>query len=547
MTAILGLLVGARILSASRSWPSSRRTWTRFHLIGTLLTLRNRFSGRRGRTASEAVGDDEEDVNGVRGGIVRAVEGSPDPSEPLQGWTHTGPFVVDVPAAGGVVGVSGPGVLRAAMAALVAQERNKVIITSNCVAELYGTAGAPSQARVVVTSDQAIEVMHAELAERVRSQKDESAGCHGPMWLFARADDQPARLRALLDEAVPYEIYAILAGRWPFGFSLTVEDDGRVISASPEAIGLTGAHLAHLPPAPAQDDARLAGPQTRPGPGGRASTAETEVVAPPSGRTAVTEQPDVNRCGRKPRLRILGPVAISVSGRCLPGLLERRFSWEIATYLACHPEGATLDAIIEDLWPTEPLQSARKRFSDALYQLRKALREATGEPEKSFVVLRMNRYQLDSDLVETDLWDFDSAIQAGRISHSDAEKLENFELAVDLHCGNLVHIGDGAWAEPFQHDLRRKVVAALEAVASLLERDNPGMAITALERAARIAPCGEDADRNIMRIYHRLHRIDDIRTAYEALRERLGRIGEEPSVATRELLDSLTSDIKTAI
>jgi hypothetical protein len=49
-----------------------------------------------------------------------------------------------------------------------------------------------------------------------------------------------------------------------------------------------------------------------------------------------------------------------------------------------------------------------------------------------------------------------------------------------------------------------------------------------------------------MRIYHRLRRIESVRSAYEALEERLARLGEEPSRETCALFRSLTVDIDVA-
>jgi DNA-binding SARP family transcriptional activator len=395
---------------------------------------------------------------------------------------------------------------------------------------------------VVRTLDEAIGLVHAVSVERIRAEED---GCPASdewqVWLCARADAQQARLRSLFEGAADRGIHAVLLGYWPFGLSLTVDDDGRVLSAPSTAEQLTGSYLttlaregaaAETPPAAEVDRVgSQAGPVTL-----QAVYPEKETPSPSQSDSARIE---VEHSDRLPQLMILGPEAIKVDGVDLPGVLERRFSWEVATYLACHPEGATADTIIEELWPNEPLMSARKRFTDAVYHLRKALRAASGQPHGKFVLLRMNRYRLDETQLNVDLWEFESAVLASRTATGECERLELLGRVTQLYRGEFSFVGDGLWAESFQHDLRRKVIGALDEVASLLETDNPSMAITMLEDAGRITPSAEESDRRIMRIYQRLGRADDARNVYEALKDRLRRLGEEPGVETRELLRAI--------
>ncbi|WP_433177308.1 AfsR/SARP family transcriptional regulator [Actinoallomurus sp. CA-150999] len=490
-------------------------------------------------------------------GAVRVLQFLPDPGEPLKGWACAGPVVVDISAAGGIIGVAGAGVLRAAIAALAYRRRDVLIITAACAAELYGVGPVPAEASVVATLDEAIALVHAELSGRVRTQENGGdTGSLRQMWLFAHADAQQTRLQALINEAVQYGIYALLSGRWSLGASLDVDDDGRVSSASPELQALIGARLAIAPRDSVQDDAQVLPSEARVDgrvDAGPPSMGTPDTVVPArssiaaSALTVIDGSRALQRTQRiKPRLQILGPASIAIAGRRLPGLLERKFSWEIATYLACHPEGASADLIIEDLWPSEPLSCARKRFSDALYYLRRALREATGGSGAKFVQLRMSRYWLDRSLVDTDLWDFETAVRLGRTAYDDRCRLEQFEQVLEIYRGEFAHVGDGSWAEPHLQDLRRKVIDASMEVVRLIEDQRPGRAITILERTVKVAPCHEEADRKIMRIYHRLHRIESVRSAYEALEKRLARLGEEPSRETCALLQSLTADTNVA-
>ncbi|MDN3359287.1 bacterial transcriptional activator domain-containing protein [Actinomadura sp. DC4] len=494
--------------------------------------LASAFPGRRGRRCEgpNAPASVVAEVALSPGNeVVRRVDGRPDPSEPIQGWSCAGPIVVDVASAGGVIGVCGAGVVRAALRVLAAPGRHTVVITADCFQELYGDGGRPEHVTVARTLDEAIGLVHAASVERIRAE-DDGLPQHDvrEVWLCARADAQQARLRSLFAGTAEHGVHAVLLGHWPFGLSLTVDDDGRVLSAPSPGEQLTGSYLTTLP-------LEMVSTETP-------SVAEIDLESSPTDPVSSdTDSSPVQAEGAdgRPQLMVLGSEGIKVDGIELPGALERRFSWEVVTYLACHPEGATADAIIEELWPDEPLMSARKRFTDAVYYLRKALRAASGQPHGKFVLLRMNRYRLDETQLNVDMWEFESALLASRSAVSEQERLHLLRRAIQLYRGEFVYVGDGLWAEPFRYDLRRKVVGALDEAASLLEADSPGTAITMLEDAGRIMPCAEEADRHIMRIYQRLGRAGDARITYETLKGRLERLGEEPGAETRALLQAI--------
>jgi DNA-binding SARP family transcriptional activator len=486
--------------STLRLWPSRER-------------LRHAFRARRAPVsivATVALAPDN--------GVVRRVD------QKARTTSCAGPLVLDAASEDGVVGVCSAGVVRAALAVLSASERHAVIITADCAGDLYGSSGWPERMTVAHTLDEAIGLVHAESVERIRAEDDGRSGNDArEVWLCARADAQQARLRYLFDGVNGHGVHAVLLGHWPFGPSLTVDDDGRVLTAPSTAEHLTGAYLTTLPlEVPAE---------TRSGADVDSHSSDTD-CAPVRGEGT----------DERPQLMILGPERIKVDGIELPEALERRFSWEVATYLACHPEGATADTIIEELWPDEPLMSARKRFTDAVYHLRKALRAASGQPHGKFVSLRMNRYRLDETELNVDLWEFESAILESRSAASECERLDVLKRAAGLYRGEFFNVSDGLWAEPFRHDVRRKAAGALIEAASLLEPDNPSMAITMLEDAGRTMPWAEEADRHIMRIYQRLGRPDDARGAYEALKERLRRLSEEPGAETRKLLQEIATE-----
>lgn len=245
---------------------------------------------------------------------------------------------------------------------------------------------------------------------------------------------------------------------------------------------------------------------------------------PPQVRTAAAEEeprpptapPDDRRVGVV--VDLLGPYRVSVDGAVVGS--GRKKARELLALLALRPEGVTMDAAIEALWPgAGPEKSAD--FRQAVTNLRAVLR-VDGEP----VVSRVGaRYQLDRSRIALDVADFEEAAR----SEPDA--------AVALYRGELAEGEDYPWIEPDRERLRRTVLDLL--AQSVQRRRSAGdlaSAAAALDRAVDIDRYSEPLYRELMAVQREQGREDAVRRTYDRLVQALAELDAEPEPRTAALL-----------
>lgn len=77
----------------------------------------------------------------------------------------------------------------------------------------------------------------------------------------------------------------------------------------------------------------------------------------------------------RPKLTVLGSLAVAVGGD--PGADRPRRGWstEIITYLACRPQGVTAEQLGTDLWPDDPDAATKSKVRQAVYAVRRWIGE----------------------------------------------------------------------------------------------------------------------------------------------------------------------------
>src|SRR5439155_5433511 len=99
--------------------------------------------------------------------------------------------------------------------------------------------------------------------------------------------------------------------------------------------------------------------------------------------------------GRDISVRMLGPFAVEVSGgEEVRGGLRTKARELLAFYLL-HPEGASLDAAVEALWPEADPGRGSERFWTALGNLRSRLRAASGDRDLKVVDRSGDTYRIE--------------------------------------------------------------------------------------------------------------------------------------------------------
>jgi DNA-binding SARP family transcriptional activator len=277
--------------------------------------------------------------------------------------------------------------------------------------------------------------------------------------------------------------------------------------------------------------------------GDSARTAALQPSDAPHGASAASEEPfEVAPPASRPLIgvQLLGPYRIEVAGQEIRGRL-RTTGRELFAYYLLHPDGATLEGAVDALWPDTQPGRESSRFWNALNSLRARLRSATGRPDLKVLERTNERYRVDADLVDVDLWRFQRALADTRDATSTADKLAALERAAAAYGGDLLTHTDYTWAEPARVDLRGRAVDTLARLAELRDQagDRHG-ALAALERAITVDPDCEELYRRLMRLQADLGDPDAVRRTYRRLRAHLlDELDVEPDPTTQELYERL--------
>lgn len=290
---------------------------------------------------------------------------------------------------------------------------------------------------------------------------------------------------------------------------------------------------------------RQVAPRTEPGhddtepaaPAESAASAELEPVA----ETPAVPIPSPSGDDPPPvKLRVLGVPQLSTDGGPLTEGV-RTGSVAVMTLLAAHPGGLGLDEIAATLHPGVERPLARGRVHTDIDAARSLLRKITGAAEGARFVLydsKTRRYTLDADLVEVDLWQMLTQVETANRAGDDPAALAALRQAIELYSGDFASGFEQAWAVEHATTIRHTITQASARIAEILEVDDPGEAVAALESAISLEPVNEELYRRLMRIHGRTGNPDRVRATFKLLERRLADLGDsEPSQATRRVAD----------
>ncbi len=354
----------------------------------------------------------------------------------------------------------------------------------------------------------------------------------------------PARLRVGEDRVVaaatPVETAERLVGVELFG--LTPDEAADVIA--------TLADTEERPDSTEDDDAhdRIAAPEgvawptfarlaDRPGD-------EAPAPVPSPGETGPPEAAAPDRASVV--VSVFGPYEIAVCGRVVSRGL-RTVAKELLAWLCLRPEGASVEAAVDALWPDTERDQVHKAFWLAASNLRtrlgtKADADTNGDADTKVLVASGDVYRLDPDAVSCDLWSFQEALATAARAEEDRPARDALRRAVDAYRGDLLAGTDYAWVEPVRQDLHRRALDAHLRLADLDVRlDNPDAAEDTLRRAIDLDRYAEEPYRRLMNLQAQRSRLDAVTDTWKLLEARLGEIDVDPEPATVRLYRSLTS------
>lgn len=323
-----------------------------------------------------------------------------------------------------------------------------------------------------------------------------------------------------------YDVSAVLLSDWPHGETAVVDAAGEVTAASEALAHLRGSRLFGLTLPDITEIFELlaaaAGNDTSPVPAQRDGTAGTPALPGRATDPARRSERQPQDSARPVRLNVLGPVQLHAAGKPISKGV-RRTAYEILAYLATHPDGVATDRLLEDLWPDHTMDQATRRLHDANYSVRSTLRPLVGAVAENVVTFDGERYRLDPDVLDVDLWRFTGAYEQAAREHDEHARLAMYEDAADAYRGNFADNIDGIWAVTVRETLLNRALDVLTGIAELNDkRSAPENALAAVERAAELAPYDEAIHRRRMLLLGGLGRTDAAKRIHEAFERRLG-------------------------
>jgi DNA-binding SARP family transcriptional activator len=411
---------------------------------------------------------------------------------------------------------------------------------------LSGTAGVPGLSRAS-TIDAALTALGlapdgAEI-EGDPSDTPPSPRPPAPRLAFVSsvAEGEIERLRQSVDQRPDLGVTVVTVGAPNAQAAATIDVDAAglpvAVEPQPWADRLADAQLFSLTEPEAAELVALADASRREGDDLLAPELNGEVcnVTDIVGRSATRSVPLID-------VRMLGSFRIEVGGEEIRGGLRTK-ARELLAFHLLHPEGASLDAAVDALWPEADPGRGSEWFWTALGNLRSRLRTACGIKDMKIIDRIGDTYRLEVERFGVDVWRFEEALVASTPGPRHAvPSAEALEKAIAEYNGELLNGDPWQWVEGAREDLRRR---ALDAVAHLAERrmeagDLDG-ALAALEHGLEIDAISEELYRRTMDIQGQLSRRDAIRGTFRLLQARLAAYGLTPDPTTEKVFGDLVA------
>jgi DNA-binding SARP family transcriptional activator len=294
--------------------------------------------------------------------------------------------------------------------------------------------------------------------------------------------------------------------------------------------------------------------------------------SPSTGRpTSVDTVPTAgDRYGGAPdtplRLRLLGGAELRRTGDVgSPLQLGRSAALQVLVFLALHPHGATSHDLAAALWP-----GIRPRPTDRVYTAASTLRATFARVTDVEILTRKDeRYQLNRDLLEVDLWTLHAAVDLAAVARDPATRAEALRAIIRCYTGELAARYLWSWIRPYREATRRHVIDAYTALADITLADStvagnipaditpegsisaasiradsadPSAVVALLRDALRVEPANEDLHRRVAAAVAAAGRPTVASTGLAGYLRHLALVGEEPEPATRALAERLAGD-----
>jgi DNA-binding SARP family transcriptional activator len=486
-----------------------------------------------------------------------------------------------LPVTGGV-GLDGPAAQAATRGLLVAaltsgipddpHAQTRVVITAAVLADVLGDRAAdrPPTPRLTVaaTFADAIATLEEEVIRRSRILADHDAADvaalreHTPLaeplphlLLVADVPDDSwhARLSTAMRLGTAVDIGAVLIGTWPH-LTLTVAADGSTRGGDGHRLAvLDAAATAELLDMLAEAHGETLTSPAAPAAGRPRQTDPPLDRQPPHPIAAPVpdEPPQPAPVDRRVSARVLGrPALLDADGAPVRGL--RAKSLELFVYLVAHRNGATLNSIMEALWPDVSVSRATERLSTCVANLRTTIRSlartGTDRPDRTLepVINTGGHYHLDPNLLTVDWWTVLDACTAVAAATDHGTRLTHLRTAINAIQGHgLADDMPYDWIDTDREHVRRRLITVYAEAASLLADSDPRTSRAYSDIACALDPLSDELARRAMRAAARLGDADGVRTRLARLRRDLDDAGIDMDADTERLAADLRHDLSS--
>ncbi|WP_349876347.1 LysM peptidoglycan-binding domain-containing protein [Micromonospora sp. HUAS YX12] len=498
------------------------------------------------------------------------------------------------------LGLDGPAALNAARALLVAtlttgsaddpDTRGRVIIPASTLATLLGVSAVDlnpmHRLTIAPTFAAALALLEEEIIRRSRILADQEAATVFALreeWTFGEPlpqllliadvpdDSWHPRLATAIRLGKNVDVGTALIGVWPEGSTLTVAADGTTEGGDGERVAvLDTAATTDILTMLAEVHGDAEPPTTAPVPApawtepatltrqcGDDPSAEPENLASAAHSADARPEPDAAAADaaeaatdKRVRARVLGePAILGTDGKPVRGL--RAKSLELFVYLVVHRAGASLNDIMEAIWPDVTVSRAADRLSTCVANLRTTIRSVahtgTGSsndaPKIEPVINTGGHYHLDPNLLHVDWWTVQDAYAQVATAADDTARLAHLRTAIAATRGGLADGCGYEWIDTDREHARRRLVKIYAQAASLHAESDPAAALALYDTARALDPLSDELARRAMRTAARLGDAAGVRERLTALRCELDDAGIDIDPDTEGLATRLLRDL----
>ena len=245
------------------------------------------------------------------------------------------------------------------------------------------------------------------------------------------------------------------------------------------------------------------------------------------------------------RITLFGGLSIRLADQSQIELPPRQ-SAALLAYLALNcRQPQSREVVFTLLWPEEEPEKARQNLRRCLHYLRDLL-EQPPFPPGSILLTTRTSIQLNTEIVSTDVAEFEQTLGLALRSEDRAERIRLRSRAAELYGGELL---PGYYQDSFvleQHRLAERHLETLGLLIADLEAiGDPRKALPYASRAVMLDPLSEEAYCALMRLYAAMGQPAAVQRQYLELEARLrNELGEGPSEQTRLLAKRLQENAR---